>query len=300
MKLSQLEEAEVKRKDAQGELDRIYKEWNSKLTQHVNNAYANSVNARDQEQLLEIKNLIQENDEVARSVNTLLETFDFDIQGMTDSLQRLRDEDALILDELKRAEEAIQAKQHTLKYLDERVLTLTEQLEALKGESDERKVHIEQLKAQIETARSEIEEAGVDNTGTDELERQLAAKQAEIKALELQVQEKEAQYDEWREKVNMKQKVISRRSKSRKREYIPDQDDEADLIVAEYVNEHQDPVPIQKVGQRSYIYGTRNIEVDSDPNLGPTVTLQTGEAMKLMEYLNYFDFDEKKRLEDLS
>ena len=300
MKLSQLEEAENKRKDAQGELDRIYKEWNSKLKQHVNNAYSNSVNARDKEQLEEIKRLIKENDEVARSVNTLLETFDFDIQGMTDSLQKLRDEDALILDELKRAEEAIQAKQHTLKYLDERVITLTQQLEALKGESDERKIHIEQLKAQIDAARKEIEEAGGDETGTDELEKQLAAKQAEIKALELQVKEKEAQYDEWREKVNIKQKVISRRSKSRKREYVPDVGDEADIIVASYVNQHQDPVPIQKVGYNSYIYGTRNIQINTDANLGPTVTLPTGEAMKLLDYLNYFDFDEKKKLEDLN
>lgn len=299
MKLAQVEDAEKHRKEAQGELDRIYKEWNDKLTQHVNNAYSNSINARDQEQLKEIRHLIKENDEVARSVNELLETFDFDIQGMTDNLQRLRDEDALILDELKRAEDAIQAKQHTLKYLDDRVIALSQQLDALRGEADERKAHIEQLKAQIEAARSEIEAAGTDDPEAEELERQLAAKQAEVRALEQQVKEKEAQYDEWREKVNIKQKVIERRSKSRKREYVPDTTDEADLVVSQYVNSHQDPVPIQRVGYRSYIFGTKNIRVEDDSKLGPIVVLPTGEAMKLLDFFEYNSMDEKRKLDNL-
>ena len=300
MKLRQLEEAEGKRKDAQEELDRIYQEWNTKLIQHVNNAYANSVNARDQEQLQEINRLIEENDKVSRSVNKLLETFDFDIQGMTDSLQGLRDEDSLILDELKRAEDAIQAKQHTLNYLDERVLALTQQLEALKEESEERKEHIEQLKEQIEAARKELEEAGGENNGNRDLERELAAKQAEIRALEQQVKEKEAQYDEWREKVNIKQKVILRKSKSRKREYVPDETDEADVIVSQYINEHQDPVPIHKVGYRSYIYGTINIQVKDDLEFGPVVVLSKGKVMKLYEFLECHSLEEKQKLEDLN
>ncbi|CAI2385483.1 unnamed protein product [Moneuplotes crassus] len=298
-KLSQLEEAESKRKDAQGELDKIYKEWNTKLTQHVNNAYENSQNARDKDQLREIQRLIKENDDVARQVNSLLETFDFDIQGMTESLQRLRDEDAEILDNLRRAENAIQSKQHTIRYLDEKVLTLTQQLEALKAESEERKAHIEQLKVQIEAARKEINEAGDDDIGTDELERQLEMKQEEVRSLEEQVRNKEAQYDEWREKVNMKQKVISRRSKSRKKEYIPDPSDEADVIIADYVNQHQDPVPIHKVGYRNYIYGTRNIEVKEDRNKGCVVIQKTGEIMKLHEFLEYYSIPEKQRLDDL-
>lgn len=249
-KLRQIEEAEVKRKSAQQELDKIYADWSARLTQHVNNAYANSINARDQEQLDEIKQLIKDNDDVARSVNELLETFDFDIQGMTENLQRLRDEDQLILDELRRAEEAIQAKQHTIKYLDERVLSLTQQLDSIRSEADERRAHIEQLKAQVEAARAEIEAAGGEDPETDELKRQLAAKQAEVRDLEQQVKAKEALYDEWREKVGIKQKVTNRRSKSRKREYIPDPTDEVDIMISEYINNHENPVPIQKLSTR--------------------------------------------------
>lgn len=236
---------------------------------------------------------------MARSVNELLETFDFNIQGMTDSLQRLRDEDTLIMDELKRAEDAIQAKQHTLKYLDERIQSLTQQLEALRSEADERKAHIEQLKSQVEAARAEIEAAGADDPEAEELERQLAAKQAEVKKLEDQVKAKEAEYDEWREKVGIKQKVISRRSKSRKREYKPDQNDEADLIVGDYINRHQDPVPIQKVGFRSYIYGSKNIKVEEDAKIGPCVIINDGEAMRLDDFLEVFSADEKRKLESM-
>lgn len=299
-KLAQVEEAEKQRKNAQKELDRIYTEWNEKLTSQVNIAYANSVNARDQEQLKEIKQLIKDNDDVARSVNELLEVFDFDIQGMTDTLQRLKDEDSLISDEMKRAEDAIQAKQHTLKYLEERVLSLQQQLESLRSESDERRVHIEQLKLQVEAARAEIEAAGGDDEEVEELEKKLAAKQAEVRALEEQVREKELLYDEWREKVNVKQRVINRRSKSRKREYIPDSTDEADLIVADYINSTADPVPIQKLSFRNYLFGTRSIKIEEDSKLGPIVVLGKGEAMKLADFLECYADEEKRRLDDMN
>lgn len=299
-KLRQVEEAEKNRKLAQGELDKIYENWNMKLNEHVNLAYANSVDSRDQDQLKEIKQLIKENDEVSRSVNELLETFDFDIQGMTENLQRLREEDTLILEELKRAEDAIQAKQHTLKYLDERVLSLTEQLESIQSEADERRAHIEQLKSQVETARAEIEAAGDDDVDTKDLEKQLASKQDEVRELEKKVKIKEALYDEWREKIGIKHKVIERRSKSRKKEYIPDTEDEADMIVADYINQHQNPVPIQRVGFRSYIYGTKNINVEDDPKHGPVVSVGSGEIMQLGDYLEYFSVDEHKKLDSLN
>jgi chromosome segregation ATPase len=297
LKLTQVEEAERQRKLAQGELNKIYEDWTTKLNQHINVAYSNSINSRDQEQLKEIKQLIKENDEVARSVNELLETFDFDIQGMTDNLQRLRDEDALILEELKRAEDAIQAKQHTLKYLNERILSLSQQLDAVQREADERRDHIEQLKIQVEDARAEIEAAGDDDMDTRDLEKQLAEKQAEVKELERKVKEKEALYDEWREKISIKQKVIEKRSKSRKKEYVHDPSDEVDEIIADYVNSHQNPVPIQKVGYRSYIYGTRNIRVEDDMKLGPIVVLGGDEVMKLADFLEYFSVEEHRKLD---
>lgn len=58
-KLKQVEEAEFRRKNAQEELNHIYEDWSQKLNQHVNAAYSNSVNTRDQEQLKEIKRLIK-------------------------------------------------------------------------------------------------------------------------------------------------------------------------------------------------------------------------------------------------
>ena len=66
-KLNEVEEAEKLRKDAQAELDKIYEEWSNKKV------YSNINSGRDQDQLDEIKQLIKENNEVARSVNELFE-----------------------------------------------------------------------------------------------------------------------------------------------------------------------------------------------------------------------------------
>lgn len=320
-KLQEVEEAEKLRKDAQKELDKVYDDWTHKLKSVVDKAYVNSNNGRDQEQLDEIKRLIQENDEVARNVNELFqkkeqienqlylqkcktklsETFDFDIHRMSESLDRLREEDQLILDELKRAEDSIQTKKHTLTYLDERIENLKEQLEALDNETEERRAHIADLKLQIENTRNEIEQIGAN--GEDEeaerLKELIAEKEAEIKDLEAKVKQKEAIYDDWRERVSVKQSVIKRRSKSRKREYVPDPTDDADTIIADYVNNTEDPVPVQRLGFRKYLYGTRNIEVREDDKQGPIVIVNDGEAMLLPDFLEYFTEEENKKLANI-
>lgn len=226
----------------------------------------------------------------------LSETFDFDIQRMTESLERLKEEDQLILDELRRAEESIQTKKHTLKYYDERIEALKEQIEKLQGETAERRAQIEELKRQIETTRYQIEELGDDEDDEEarRLKSQIELKTAEIRELEAKVAEKESEYDEWRQRINIKHQVISRRSKSRKREYVADPSDEIDVTIANYVNTMEDPVPIQKLGFRRYIIGTNIIEVEDDLKLGPIVTLKFGETVTLKNFLILVEQDSKK------
>ena len=226
----------------------------------------------------------------------LSETFDFDIQRMTESLERLKEEDQLILDELRRAEESIQTKKHTLKYYDERIEALKEQIEKLQSETAERRTQIDDLKRQIESTRYQIEELG-DDEDDDEARRlkaQIEMKSAEIKELEAKVAEKESEYDEWRQRINIKHQVISRRSKSRKREYVADPSDEIDVTIANYINTMEDPVPIQKLGFRKYIIGTNIIEVEDDVKLGPIVILKSGEVVALKDFLAFVEQESKK------
>ena len=226
----------------------------------------------------------------------LSETFDFEIQRMTESLERLKEEDQLILDELKRAEESIQTKKHTLKYYDERIEALKEQIEKLQGETAERRGQIEELKRQIESTRYQIEELGdeEDDEEARRLKAQIEQKSAEIKELEAKVAAKEAEYDEWRQRINIKHQVISRRSKSRKREYNADPSDDIDVIIANYINSMEDPVPIQKLGFRRYIIGTNIIEVEDDVKLGPVVILKSGETIPLQDFLVIVEEEGKK------
>lgn len=70
-------------------------------------------------------------------------------------------------------------------------------------------------------------------------------------------------------------------------------------MIAEYVNGHHEPVPIQKADYRNYIYGTRNITVEDDHKLGPVVVLQNGNGMKLKDFLEYYTRDELSKLADL-
>ena len=309
-KLQQVEDAENERKQAQAELDQIYQDWTGSFQSLVHKAYSSNINGRDPEQLEQIRKLIAENDEVARNVNELFEqkelienklylqktksrlaeTFDIDIKRMSENLERLREEDQLIIDELKRAEDNIQTKKHTIAYLDERIANLKAQLETLQGETAERRAHIQELKAQIESAQKEIDQ--IDNQADEEevqaLRDQIRAKEIEIEDLERKVKQKEAIYDEWRDRVSIKEKVVNQRSKSRKREYVPDPSDEADIIMAKYFNENQNAETVQRLGIRKYLVGTKTINVEEDSRLGPVVILDTGKVLKLYDYLMYY------------
>lgn len=308
LKLQQLEIAEKERRDAQSELDKIYEDWGVNLKALVHKAYSSNINGRDPEQLDQIKQLITENDEVARLVNDLFEqkeqlenklylqktksrlaeTFSTDIQKMSETLERLREEDQLILAELKRAEDSIQTKKHTITYLDDRIDSLKTQLETLQAETAERRAHIEQLKGEIENAQIDIDkiDSKADDGELNSLRNQIKAKEIEIEELERQVKDKEALYDEWRERVSVKEKIVNLRSKSRKREYVPDPSDEADIIIAKHVNETDDILNIHRLAYRRYSIGGKTVNIEEDSKLGPVVILENGKFMRLKDYLN--------------
>lgn len=72
-KLTQVEEAEEKRRHAQVELDSMYDVWRDNLDKALYDAQAQLSTNEDQAQISQIKKLIVENDKLARKVNSLFQ-----------------------------------------------------------------------------------------------------------------------------------------------------------------------------------------------------------------------------------
>ena len=115
----------------------------------------------------------------------------------------------------------------------------------------DRKKRIEELKLELEEAENELQEFHNDNAAKDE---ELAEMENSIQALLDDRAKQDAEDEERRNKV-----VVQPRKPTIREKYVPVKGDRVDELMAQYVNNFELDVPVQRLGDGNYMFGSRKI-----------------------------------------
>jgi len=104
---------------------------------------------------------------------------------------------------------------------------------------------------------------------------------------------------EWREKIILKQKLVKSRTQSRVLLFEPDSNDPVDVYLSDYVLSHVITVPVKTIGRNQYLFGTNNIDIETQSNGSIMGRMINGELWTLEQFINQFHDKELQKLDVL-
>lgn len=320
-KLSECEEAEQARREAEIELDRLYDNWRSKIDRELDAAYVKVSAPSDRSQLKEISSLIIENDKVTRSLNSLLadkerlenllylrktnhrltSIVSLDHKSLNSRVSSIKKEDRELMDELNKSDNALLNKNTALRELDDKIRVLSRKYADLEAEAQEKKGLISSLRIKHDHIRLEIDRLRglINEEELGRLDLDIRNKESRLRDLQASVDEAELILSEWREKIILKQRLVKSRTQSRVLLFEPDPNDPVDQYIADYVLSHVTTVPVKKIAHNRYLFGTRNIDIIRNPNGAIKVKMLNGELWDLEQFIDMYHDKELQKLDVL-
>jgi len=176
-----------------------------------------------------------------------------DIEGVNLKIRWANDEKKSLFNDLEEALKIIEDKNRFIQAQEQDIENLTSEINEARELLENKKLEEQALKGELEEVNTEIEELRVEITGLDE----------RIEILETQVTEKQNELAEFEAILNSKLEHVKSLEKSLGKattvKFKPRKGDELDEMLADYLQMANCPIPIRRVGDGFYMFGSRKI-----------------------------------------